>query len=133
MARTTKIADFSTELMGILNDYEAEVEAAAEKAVDKTGKKTAKYLRSVISIPADAEKYGLWDDYIKTWTSSKRKNTKYLHNRSVHNKRKYMMVHLLEKGHEGPIHAKAYPHVEIAEKKGIKMLEDEMIKEVEKI
>ena len=56
MARTTKAADFSKELMGILNDYEAEVEEAAEKAVDKTGKKTAKYLRSVVSIPADAEK-----------------------------------------------------------------------------
>ena len=46
----------------------------------------------------------------------------------VYNKDNKSLVHLLEFGHGGPIHAKAYPHVRRTELKYLQLLKDDLEK-----
>lgn len=121
-------------VMSILEGYTEDVETATKTAIDKTAKKTVKQLRNYR--PNGAENYGRWDKYLKGWTSSEDKLAKYQYRRTIHNKTRYSLAHLLEKGHKdknGKPHSRAYPHIEIAEDKAKNWFEEELEKEIKDI
>lgn len=122
------------DIMNLLEDYVEDVEGATQKAIDATARQTVKQLKNYR--PSGAEQYGSWSKYLSGWTSSQDHIGRYTYKRIVHNKGKYMLAHLLEKGHKnanGQQHAKAYPHISIAEDKAKTIIEKELEKEINKL
>lgn len=134
MSGTIKPDKVSSAIMSILEDYTEDVEGATEKAIDKVARQTVKNLKNYR--PDGAEAYGSWTKYLAGWTSRADKTSKYKYKRTVHNKTRYMLAHLLEHGHNdksGQPFAKAFPHIKIAEDKAAKLIDTEITKEIEKI
>lgn len=133
MAKVTQADKMRSSIMSLLEGYVEDVEGATDKAIDATARQTVKQLRNYR--PNGAEKYGSWDAYLKGWTSQQEKGSKYAYKRIIHNKRRYMLAHLLERGHRmknGQM-TKAYVHIEIAEDKAKTILEKQIEKEVGKL
>lgn len=134
MSVTIKPDKMSSTIMSLLEDYAEDVVGATEKAIDSTARKTVKQLHNYR--PAGAEAYGKWDVYLKGWTSSLDKTSRYDYTRIVYNKKRYMLAHLLEKGHRdksGRDIARPFPHIQIAEDKAKKLVEQELEREISKL
>ena len=118
------------DIMNLLEDYVEDVEGATQKAIDATARQTVKQLKNYR--PNGAEQYGSWTKYLAGWTSAQDNTSRYRYKRIVHNKDKYMLAHLLEKGHNrnGKPYAQAYPHIAIAEDKAKAIIEKELEKEI---
>lgn len=99
-------------------------EEAVQASVDKTAKEIVK--RTKDAAPVRTGKYK------KGWTSKvTKKNGRGTYGKTVYNGPKYMLAHLLQKGHGGPRPAKAIPHIpsdEETEAVFTKNLESEMSK-----
>lgn len=99
---------------GILDDVVEEEQNEVTKAVRATAKETVESLKH--DYPAGAGVYHSWDEYASGWTSSTRKDVYGGIKATIRNKDKYMLTHLLEKGHlnqDGTM-SKAFPHIEPA-------------------
>lgn len=117
------IKQLGAEISQALTDYTEEVSKAIEKEVDKTGKQLAKDVRE-----ASPENTG---DYAKGWTS-KKTGKKGMASRTIYNKNKPWLVHLLEMGHlkrGGKGRVEGTPHLRPAYRKA----SQEFIKKVEEI
>lgn len=80
-------------------------EDALIKATDKTAKETVKRIKN------KAPKRS--GEYQKGWTSKvTRAAGRGGYGRTVHNRKRYMLTHLLQNGHGGPVTAGAFPHIQ---------------------
>ena len=72
--------------------------------------------------------------YAKSWTVRTVSETSGGVELIVHSKDRYMIAHLLENGHakRGGGRVRAIPHIKPAEEKGIKQLEDDITKALQK-
>lgn len=107
-----------------LEETKALTEDALITATDKTAKETVK------KIKADAPRRT--GDYQKGWTSKTTTQAgRGRYGRTVYNRTRYMLAHLLQNGHGGPRAARAIPHIPSDEETGDlfeKNLESEMDK-----
>ena len=79
-------------------------EDALIASVDKTAKETVQRVKG--ASPTKTGKYSKgWTSKVTTQAGRGR------YGRTVHNKPRYMLVHLLQNGHGGPRPARAHPHI----------------------
>lgn len=119
------------ELTKALNDtlqaYAQVTEEAALEGCKETAQKAEEELHN--AHPAGSERWGSWDEYNKGWTTSEVTKKNHKISVVVHNKTKYQLTHLLEKGHAlvNGGRARAFPHIEpVAEKAEDELLDNIM-------
>ena len=112
--------DFGTQLSEILDEFKTEVIEAVNDAAEETAKDTRDYLKTAGSFQDRSGKYR------RSWTYKKEPmmlgRVKYV----VHAKKPhYRLAHLLEHGHalKGGGRARAFPHIEDAEKRAQEVFE----------
>lgn len=99
---------------GILDEVIEEEQGNVTKAVRETARDTVNSLKH--DFPDGAGVYHAWDDYASGWSSTTRRDVYGGIKMTIRNKDKYMLTHLLEKGHlnqDGTM-SKAFPHIEPA-------------------
>ena len=106
-----------------LNETRELTEEALTKAIDKTARETVARIKS-----AAPSRTGT---YAKGWGSkvTEKLSGRGAYGRTVHNKTRYQLTHLLQHGHGGPRPARAYPHIpsdEDTEETLVRNLESEM-------
>lgn len=121
----TSIDNLTNVFMAELEKYKDIVNLNSDEAVKLTAKEAAQELRS--ANPSGSGQYHSWKDYNKGWTVTQTKRDKREHmSATVHNKTKYQLTHLLEKGHalvQGG-RARAFPHIApVAEKAEEKLMQ----------
>ena len=107
-----------------LNDYSKLIDTDMEKAVTKAGQTVRK------DISANAPKrHG---DYSKSWTAKKTKQTSHALSITVHSRNRYQIAHLLEHGHakRNGGRTRAQVHIAPAEEKGIRQLEEDIVRSI---
>ena len=109
-----------------LEDYKNLAADDLKKAV----KKAAKTVREEIQTNAPRRT----GRYAESWTVKTVSETGAGIEMVVHSKDRYMIAHLLENGHakRGGGRVRAIPHIKPAEEKGIKQLEDDITKALQK-
>lgn len=110
--------DIAKDVQDILKTFSKEFQEDVEEAAQETAQEVVEELRG--SSPNRTGKYA------KGWKKIKRGTTTI-----VYNSDRYMITHLLEKGHvkRGGGRVRAYPHIARAEKHGI----DSFIKKIERL
>ena len=117
---TTTVDEMAVAISKCLDEYKDLAADEMKKAVRKAGK-TVK-----ADIKANApRKSGRYKDSWKTKTLSENSSGLSL---VIYSKDRYMLAHLLEKGHakRGGGRVEGKPHIKPAEEKGIKQLEDDI-------
>lgn len=125
--RRVKANEFGAELAKLLNDYAGDVGEATRQAAVKAAKAAVKEIKA--AAPVDT------GGYRKGWTRAEERLNRLNTTEIVHNRSKYQLTHLLEKGHAlrrggrttGQVKAK--PHIAQAEEHAI----ENMRKAVEEI
>ena len=115
-----KIDSLSSEVMKELEKYADVTTEKVKKAVQNIGKTVRDEIKA--SAPSDTGKYG------KSWTVKTVRETSNSLELVVHSKNRYQLTHLLEFGHakRGGGRVSARPHIANAEKKAIKVFEEEI-------
>ncbi len=110
----------SDEVMKGLLEYADLAASDMKKAVKKTGQDVRKELRD--TSPKDTGAYS------RSWTSKVTEETANTLQVTVYLKKRWQLAHLLEYGHakRGGGRVPAQPHIEPAQEKGIKKLEEEI-------
>lgn len=99
-----KMDGFGSAVRDVLEKTKKLTEDALIASIDKTAKETVQKVKS-----ASPTKTG---KYAKGWTSKVTTQAgRGRYGRTVYNKPRYMLVHLLQNGHEGPRPARAHPHI----------------------
>lgn len=99
-----KTDGFENAIRDALEETKKLTEDALIASIDKTAKETVQKVKS--ASPAKTKKYAKgWTSKVTTQAGRGR------YGRTVHNKSRYMLVHLLQNGHGGPRPAKAHPHI----------------------
>lgn len=116
------VSEFQDAVMKALEDARMVTDKAVTAAVDRTTKET------ISKIKGDSpQKTG---DYKKGWASKvTTKQGRGRYGRTVYNRTRYQLTHLLQNGHGGPRPARPHPHIpsdEETEALFIKNLESEM-------
>lgn len=124
---TIKPEQFEDYIISLLGKYENDViEKKVGEAVNNYGKDAKREVKSYSKPNIQLYRTG---DYQRGWGIS-HKRKKGLKQVKVYNKKKPTLVHLLEFGHGGPFPAKAYPHVSPTELKYMKLLYEELRREL---
>lgn len=115
----------ATAVMKAMNEMAELTEDALKRAVDRTARQTVSDTKNAAPVRTDR--------YRKGWTSkvTEKLSGKGTYGRTVHNRNRYQLAHLLQHGHGGPRPARAYPHIpsdEETEAIFIKNMESEMRK-----
>ena len=99
-----KADGFGNAIRDALEETKKLTEDALIASIDKTAKETVQKVKS-----ASPTKKG---KYAKGWTSKVTTQAgRGRYGRTVYNKPRYMLVHLLQNGHGGPRPARAHPHI----------------------
>ena len=99
-----KADKLAEEIRKALDDTKSRTDTAMRNAVDKTAKQTVSTIKQKAPVRTGV--------YKKGWTSKKTTdNGRGVYGRTVHNRPRYMIAHLLQNGHGGPHPAKAIPHI----------------------
>ena len=121
--RNVTLDEFDHIFAGILDDVYEEEKSEVTKAVRETAKETVESLKT--DFPEGAGVYHNWNDYASGWTSTTSKDAYGGIKAVIRNKDKYMLTHLLEKGHlnrDGSM-SKAFPHIEPAVEEAFEEIE----------
>lgn len=124
--RTVRVEDFSKALSSILEEYGGDVQKGSEEAV----RKVAKIAKQEVQAAAPTRT----GRYRKGWTVTEDKSSKLWFEFTVHNRTRYQLAHLLEKGHAlkygGRSHGRvaAKVHIAPAEQKAIRNYEEALEK-----
>lgn len=98
MAKKIKIDDLAKSIVKELEEYGSDITEVAEKAIDETAKEAVKNLKR--ANPPGSGEYASWKEYNASWGITKTKtDARYGRKATIHNKKKYQLAHLLEKGH----------------------------------
>lgn len=99
-----KVNQLEAAIKNALDETKDLTENALRSAIDKTAKETVAKVKS--SSPVKTGKYAKgWTSKVTTQTSRGR------YGRTVYNRPRYMLTHLLQNGHGGPRPARAHPHI----------------------
>ena len=117
-----KIDDMAKAIMDRLEDYKN----LASDELNKAAKSAAKTVKSEIEEHAP-RRYG---KYQESWAITKLAESSSGISLVVHSKTRYMLAHLLEKGHakRGGGRVNGKPHIAPAEEKGTQQFEQDIIK-----
>lgn len=116
-----KIADLDRVVSEILDEYGSNIAEATKKTVEKVAETAKKEVQ--VNAPRRT------GEYRSGWAV--RKETDRLHSEAiVHNRTRYQLAHLLEKGHakRGGGRVKAYPHIAQAEQNAVRNMEEALRK-----
>lgn len=120
-----KIENLASEIMKGLEEYSDMATDEVKKEVRKTANSVKKEIEA--NAPVGATK-----KYSKSWSVKKERETSHSIELVVHSKNRYQLAHLLEKGHVlrqgGRVSAK--PHIAPAEAKGIRELEENIMRKL---
>ena len=99
-----KADGFGNAIRDALEETKKLTEDALIASIDKTAKETVQKVK--IASPTKTGKYAKgWTSKVTTQAGRGR------YGRTVYNKPRYMLVHLLQNGHGGPRPARAHPHI----------------------
>lgn len=123
-----KPEDFGNYIESLLGKYQAEViDKKSKEIVDRLGKEAKPEIKSY-----SVKNVQLWrtGEYQKGWVlrSTRKQGIAQV---KLYNKAKPTLVHLLEFGHGGPMPARAYPHVSKTELKYMRLLYEELRRELQ--
>ena len=120
------VDEMSVAIIKCLEEYKNLASDELKKAVKKAGKTVREDIKS--NAPRKSSRY---KDSWKTKTLSEDSTSISL---VVYSKDRYMLAHLLEKGHakRGGGRVNGKPHIKPAEEKGNKQLEEDIIKALQK-
>lgn len=100
----SNIEGFADQMRKALDETKEWTEEAVRKAVDKTAKETVQTIKA--NAPVRTGKYK------KGWSAKKTQdNSRGAYGKTVHNRTRYMIAHLLQNGHGGRSAAGAIPHI----------------------
>lgn len=116
-----KIDSLAEEVTKSLQDWTQDVQFAVVEASEEKGQKLVNLLRA-----NSPKKSG---DYSKEWRIKRKTNNFSFYKVIVHNRKKYRLTHLLEKGHVGRDGKRVAPkvHIKPAEEQIIKEFENDVI------
>lgn len=125
-----KFSDLDTTLFSIIKDFAEECTEELNEAMKDTTEYTLDELKGYI--PNGAGHYQNWGKYLKGWTAKEDYRASTNHTTyTIWNPKKYMLTHLLEKGHVIAANGKRtreFPHISVAFEKGMKHLDHEIQK-----
>lgn len=128
MNKKVKVDDLAKEIVQTLKEFQGVTEQACQDGVMDTAKEAVKELH--MAQPGDTPRYQSWAEYNKGWTISLKKKKASVMS-IIHNKTKYRLAHLLEKGHAMKYggrkvgEADPFPHIApIAEKAEAELVEN---------
>lgn len=127
MSKTVGIDGLAEALTETLNEYQENVTMGMKDLVKKTAKLGVDAIRQSAPVRTG--------EYAKGWTS-KMEEGRLASKATIHNKTRYQLAHLLEKGHEiGNGHGyfgrtKAIPHLKPVEDEIVKQMQDGVVKVV---
>ena len=122
MPRTVRVMDFDKAMSDILKEYGDSVNEKSHKAAAKV----AKIAKQEVQVDAPHRS----GRYRKGWTVKEEKTSRLWFEYTVHNRSRYQLAHLLEKGHAlkrgGRTygHVSARPHIAPAEQKAVRNYEE---------
>lgn len=123
-----KPEDFENYIISLLGKYEdSVVEKTVEEKVEKYGKEAKEVVKGYSK---KGDQLYITGDYQRGWGIS-HKRKKGLKQIKVYNKKKPTLVHLLEFGHAGPFPARPYPHVSPTELTYMKLLYNDLRRELQ--
>lgn len=122
MSKGIRIDDLGKEVMKQLQNYGQLAAEDAKKCVRETGKYVKKEIKA--NAPKRTGKYK------KSWAARDTAETSVSLQQTVYSPSRYMLTHLLEKGHakRGGGRVRAIPHIAPAEQKGLEKLEKDLTK-----
>lgn len=101
---TIKPEKFAQTVGEILKEHRDLTDKALHTAVDRTAKETVSITKRGAPVKTGR--------YKKGWNSQKTTdNGRGGYGRTVYNRKRYMIAHLLQNGHGGPRPARAFPHI----------------------
>ena len=123
---TVQIDQMASVIEKSLNEYKNLAVESLKKAVKKAGKTVKDEIKA--HAPKKSGKYR------ESWTTKTLEEDGTSIQLVVYSPKRYMLAHLLEKGHalRGGGRTKARPHIKPAEEQGIKQVEDEIKAALEK-
>lgn len=116
-----KVGDLTGAIKKALGEVKTLTDESLGKAIDATAKETVNKIRG--KAPVKTRKYALG------WTSKAEKAGSGKYARTVYQRKKPQLSHLLQNGHGGPMPAAPHPHIPSDEETGKlleKYLESEM-------
>lgn len=130
MNKKVKVDDLAKEIEQSLKDFQGTTEEACVDGVLDTAQEAVKELH--MAHPSGTPVVQSWADYNKGWKIDLKKKKSSVMS-IIHNKTKYRLVHLLEKGHAlvGGGRTRAFPHVAPVAEKAEKELLENIKKRVE--
>ena len=134
MNKKVKVDDLAKAIEQSLKDFEGVTEDACTEGLLDTAQEAVKELRLVH--PSGTPRYQSWADYNKGWSIDLTKKKKSVMS-IIHNKTKYRLAHLLEKGHalkhggRKVGEADPFPHIAPIDEKAQKELLENIKKRIE--
>ena len=125
------VDQLANEISKTLKDFEGATDEAVQRGVLDTAEEAVKELR--VADPPESGDYSKWSkNYNKGWTIKASKRGKKT-DAIVHNKTKYRLTHLLEKGHAkvNGGRTRAFPHIAPVADKSEKWLVENIKKGIE--
>ena len=120
--KSIRIPDFNKAIQKIVDEYGEDVTESTKKAVVKVAEIAKKEIQEDANVRTGAYRAG--------WTVKKDASSRLRTEAIVHNRTRYQLAHLLEKGHalRGGGRAEAFPHIKPAEEHAIKNMKEPMKK-----
>lgn len=132
MADHIKPDQFGESIAGILEEFKNVTNESMRDAVDSTAKDAVDQLKANASQTGAKHHLSVTGEYLKGWASKVTSNDSNRYGRTVFQRKKPGLPHLLQNGHGGPAPAKAYSHIpsdEEVEQLMVKNLKEAMNKE----
>jgi hypothetical protein len=114
--------EFEKAAQSILTDFSKRTRENVSAAVDKTASQVVRKTKSDSPIKTGKYKAG--------WASRVTEQSNVRYEKTVYNKDRYRLTHLLEKGHGGPHPAGPHPHI-VKDEEAQKLFEENLRKEIE--
>ena len=114
--------EFEKAAQDAMTDFGRRTRENVRAAVDKTASQVTRKTKS--ASPAKTGKYKAG------WASRVTEQSNVQYQKTVYNKDRYMLTHLLEKGHGGPHPAGPHPHI-VKDEETQKIFEENLRKEIE--
>lgn len=121
---------FAKEIQRTLEEFMDVTEEDVQTAIEQTGSEAVNELQA--AAPPGSGKYQSWAQYNRGWGKTKEFKKRGKSTVIVHNRRRYQLTHLLEKGHalKGGGRARAFPHIAPVAEKMEKVLFDNIKKAI---
>lgn len=114
--------EFEKAAQDVVTDFGRRTRENVRAAVDKTASQVTRKTKSASPTKTGKYKAG--------WASRVTEQSNVQYQKTVYNKDRYMLTHLLEKGHGGPHPAGPHPHI-VKDEETQRIFEENLRKEIE--